>query len=88
MSAADTYVRARIDSATKKRAQDALHSMGLSVSDGIRLLMFRIAEEQKLPFEVKVPDAETQSAISELELGKGKKTKDFNSLLSALNEED
>ena len=56
MSATDTYVRARIDTTTKERAADALAAMGLSISDAIRLLMLRIADEGRLPFEVKVPN--------------------------------
>ena len=55
MSTANTYVRARIDTATKIRAGKALNAMGLSVSDAIRLLMLRIADEHRLPFEIKVP---------------------------------
>lgn len=30
---------------------------GLSVSDAIRLLMLRIADEHRLPFEIKAPNA-------------------------------
>ena len=52
VTTADTYVRARIDTATKDRATDALDAMGLSISDAIRLLMLRIADERRLPFEV------------------------------------
>jgi len=52
--ASDSVVRARIDSRTKEQATIALDAMGLSVSDAIRLLMMRIAQEQRLPFEVKV----------------------------------
>ena len=70
---ADTVVRARIDTATKERAAAALEAMGLSISDAIRLLMLRIADEQRLPFEVKVPNAATRRAMAELEQGKGKK---------------
>ena len=33
VTTADTYVRARIDTATKDRATDALDAMGLSISD-------------------------------------------------------
>jgi DNA-damage-inducible protein J len=47
--------------------------MGLSISDAIRLLMLRIADEQRLPFEVKVPNATTRRAMTELEQGKGKR---------------
>jgi len=54
---AGTIVRARIDADTKQRAAAALEAVGLSISDAIRLLMLRVADEQRLPFEVKVPNA-------------------------------
>lgn len=71
--AADSVVRARIDSATKKKAAAALGAMGLSISDAIRLLLLRVADEKRLPFDVKVPNAATAKAIRQLEEGKGKK---------------
>ena len=70
MPTADTYVRARIDGATKRRASKALSEMGLSVSDAIRLMMFRIADERRLPFEVKAPSKSTQTALEEVQAGK------------------
>ncbi len=70
---ADTVVRARIDSDTKERAAAALEAMGLSISDAIRLLLVRVAEEQRLPFVVRVPNATTAKAIDELERGEGKR---------------
>jgi DNA-damage-inducible protein J len=88
MSTADTYVRARIDTATKKRASEALESMGLSISDAIRLLMLRIADEHRLPFEVKVPNVKTRKAINELEAGKGKRAKSVKNLMADLNADD
>lgn len=88
MSTADTYVRARIDTATKKRASEALESMGLSISDAIRLLMLRIADEHRLPFEVKAPNAKTRKAINELEAGKSKRAKSVKNLMTDLNTND
>jgi len=88
MPVADTYVRARIDSETKARASQALNAMGLSISDAIRLLMLRIAEERHLPFDVKVPNAETQAAIQELAAGKAKKFNSVDALMADLNAED
>lgn len=85
MDPADTYVRARIDTRTKELATQALEAMGLSVSDAIRLLMIRIAEEHRLPFTVKVPNATTRKAIEELETGKGKRTNTINELMADLN---
>jgi len=88
MITADTYVRARIDSATKERAADALAAMGLSISDAIRLLMFRIVDERRLPFEVKTPNATTRKAIGELEAGKGKRFAGVDALMADLNADD
>lgn len=70
--ASDTVVRARIDSGTKRDATEALEAMGLSVSDAIRLLLIRVAEERRLPFEIKVPNAKSIEAMEELDQGKGK----------------
>jgi len=83
-----TYVRARIDEATKKHAAEALAAMGLSISDAIRLLMLRIAEEHRLPFEVRVPNAVTKKAIAELEQGKGKRVKSIAALMDDLSADD
>jgi DNA-damage-inducible protein J len=69
----DTVVRARIDSATKEQASEALAAMGLSVSDAIRLLLVRVAADKEFPFAVKVPNATTRKAMTELDQGKGKR---------------
>ena len=86
--AADTYVRARIDSDTKERAASALEAMGLSLSDAIRLLMLRIADEHRLPFDVKVPNATTKKAIADLEAGKGKKFASVHDMMADLRADD
>lgn len=85
MNPADTYVRARIDTETKERAAAALDAMGLSVSDAIRMLMLRVADEQRLPFEVKVPNKETVAAMKELESGNGKRFSSVDDLMTDLN---
>lgn len=85
MSTADTYVRARIDTATKERATEALGKMGLTVSDAIRLLMLRVADERRLPFEVRVPSETTRKAMDELESGKGKKFAGVDELMADLH---
>lgn len=69
MNTADTCVRAHIDSATRERTGEALAAMGLSISDAIHLLMLRIMDERRLPFEVKAPNTTTRKAIAELESG-------------------
>ena len=85
MGYTDTYVRARIDTRTKQLATEALESMGLSVSDAIRLLMIRIAEEHQLPFSVIVPNTTTRKAIKELEAGKGQSASTIDERIGELN---
>jgi DNA-damage-inducible protein J len=63
-------VRARIDADLKREVSAVLAEMGLSVSDAIRLLFVRVAAERALPFDVRVPNAETQEAMRAVEAGK------------------
>lgn len=79
---ADTVVRARIDSETKARATAALSAMGLSVSDAIRLMLRRVADEKRLPFAVQVPNAATAEAIEELESGGGERLDSVEALFA------
>ncbi|NQW58965.1 MAG: type II toxin-antitoxin system RelB/DinJ family antitoxin [Polynucleobacter sp.] len=85
MAISDAYVSARINMATKNRASDVLEAMGLSISDVIRMLMFRIADEKQLPFTVKAPNAITKKAIAELESGRGKRFKTSKALMADLH---
>lgn len=84
----DTTVRTRIDAATKDAATAALAVMGLSVSDAIRMLLIRVAEEKRLPFEVKTPNRETLEAMAELEAGKGHVNNTVKEFMAALNAEN
>ena len=85
---ANAVVRARIDEDVKRRATQALDKMGLSVSDAIRLLMVRVADEQALPFDLHVPNEETIAAMKELEAGKGRRFGSIEALMADLNEDD
>ena len=69
-------------------AADALNAMGLSISDAIRLLMLRIADERRLPFEVKAPNTITRKAMAELEAGKGKRFGSVKALMADLHADD
>jgi DNA-damage-inducible protein J len=61
--AASAMVHVRVDEDIKTQASDTLARMGLSVSDAVRMMLVRIAAENALPFNVQVPNAETQSAM-------------------------
>lgn len=63
--AATAVVRARIDENVKDEAAAVLAEMGLTVSDLVRMTLTRVAKDRALPFELKVPNAETRAAMEE-----------------------
>ena len=65
MAAHTSMLHVRVDDATKESATAALEAMGLSLSDGVRLFLRRVVADQALPWELKVPNAETRSAMAE-----------------------
>ena len=64
--ATNEIVRARVDAAIKQEADAVLASMGLSVSDAVRMLLTRVARDKALPFE---PSRETVEAMREAQQG-------------------
>jgi DNA-damage-inducible protein J len=86
--ASDTVVCARVDVQVKEKAAKVLGDLGLSVSDAIRLMLFRIAAQKALPFEIEMPNAETRAAMAELEQGAGKSFDSGADLIADLNAED
>jgi DNA-damage-inducible protein J len=81
---ADSIVRSRIDTATKERAAATLEAMGLTISGAIRLLLLQVADEKRLPFEVKVPNAKGRAAMQQLAAGKGKRSASASALFKDL----
>jgi len=47
----NALVQARVDAALKARAVAVLDNLGLTVSDAVRILLTRIANEGALPFD-------------------------------------
>ena len=62
---ATAFVRARIDERVKDEAEAVLNYFGLTVSDAIRITLTRVARDKALPFELKMPNAETRAAMAE-----------------------
>jgi DNA-damage-inducible protein J len=83
-----TVVRARIDEKTKDDATAVLAAIGLTVSDAFRLMMVRIAAEQKLPFDPLVPNAETIAAMKAARRGDLVSHDSVEDLMADLNAED
>lgn len=58
-------VHVRVDEKEKEEAAAVLDAMGLSLSSVVRILLKRVASEKTVPFDLRVPNAETRAAMSE-----------------------
>jgi DNA-damage-inducible protein J len=67
---ANDLVQARVDGAIKKEAAAVLATIGLTVSDAVRLMLIRVVQEKALPFAPLIPNAETIAAMEEVRAGK------------------
>ena len=84
------FVRARIDESLKQEASAVLADFGLTVSDVVRMTLTRIAKDQAIPLELKVPNAETRAAMRDSRRLMKKHNQRFSNakaLFNALDEE-
>ena len=63
--AASAMLHVRVDEKIKAEAAETLEAMGLSVSDAVRVFLTRVVAEKRIPFDTKVPSAETRAAKDE-----------------------
>jgi DNA-damage-inducible protein J len=78
----------RQDEAVKEEAAAVLASMGLTVSDAVRLMLTKIAKEHALPFEPLAPNELTVHAMKEARRGKLQPFEDVDALMADLNADD
>lgn len=84
----NVVVRARVDPKIKEKASEYLASIGLSISDLIRMTITRTANRQSLPFE-EIPNEETIRTIEDSKRGKGvHKAKDLDDLFAQLKADE
>ena len=62
-------IRARVEPELKSSRSH--REVGLSSSEAMRLFLHQIVSQRGLPFEVKIPNAETIEAIESIQAGKG-----------------
>jgi DNA-damage-inducible protein J len=83
--ASNSLVQTRINSEIKTEAAAVLETIGLTVSDAVRLMLTRVALEKALPFELLIPNATTVAAMKEARTGKLEKVAlaDLQAVLNA-----
>ena len=60
-------VNFRVDDAIKAKAENACTAMGLTLSSAINIFLTKVANEQRIPFEVSVAPFYTKEHIAMLE---------------------
>lgn len=80
----NTLVETHIDSNVKDEATTVLATMGLTISDAIRLMLIKVAQDHKLPFDEFIPNAETVNAMEEARAGQLQTTETIEQLMVAM----
>lgn len=65
MAGTTTMVHVRVDENVKAQATETLASMGLTISDAVRVFLIRVVADKELPFAIKAPNATSRAAIAE-----------------------
>ncbi len=60
-----TMVHVRVNEQIKAQATETLASMGLTISDAVRVFLMRVVADKQMPFDIKAPNAETRAAMVE-----------------------
>jgi DNA-damage-inducible protein J len=66
-------INVRVDEVIKAKAEKILSKIGISTSDTITMLLHQIVLQKGIPFDVKIPNAETQRAMRDLDAGLGER---------------
>ena len=64
-------IRARVEPELKHQAEALLRELGMSATEAITLFYRQVTMHRGLPFEVKIPNADTAAALQQAESGAG-----------------
>jgi len=81
-------VQARVPGEIQDVANQVIQASGLTVSDVVRVLMTRIAQDKAIPSALFQPNAETLEAFAEVERGGMKRFATVDTLFDDLHADD
>jgi len=85
---ASRMVQARVPSDVQDVAVQVIHASGLTVSDVVRVLMTRIAQNKAIPPVLFQPNKETVAAFTEIEQGNLQRFASVDDLFDDLHADD
>ena len=80
-------LKLRLEQSLKEEANLLAKSMGITLSDVVRMFLVKFVNEQKIPFEVSIPNRQTIKAIKDVEKGHTVKVKSLSSLIEEIDKE-
>ncbi len=86
---ANEVIQARVSPQVKQQAEALFASMGLNISDAVRMFLQQSINEGGLPFQPrgKIPNAETIAAMEEAERGEGELFTNLEELFASWRKE-
>ena len=78
-------INARIEPALKQQVEDILEELGLTTTEAVTLFFKRVKNYRGLPFEVRLPNAQTQRAIGQARKGAVRRFRSVKELAADLN---
>ena len=86
--AVSRMIQARVPVEIQAAANAVIRASGLTVSDVVRVLMTRIAQDKMIPPALFQPNAETLAAFAEVERGGLQQFDSVDALFAGLHAED
>ena len=82
-----SFLKVRLDEDLKIEAGDLSKSMGLTISEAVRMFLVTFVKEQKIPFDIEKPNKETIKALKDAEEGKTTRYASFADLVKEVENE-
>lgn len=82
-----SVLKLRLEQSLKDEANLLAKSMGFTISDAVRMFLIKFVDEQKIPFEISIPNKETIRAIMDAENGNTIKVESFSGLIEEIDKE-
>lgn len=83
-----TTIQARIQPELKEMGDAILKKIGITASQAINALYAQIVMRKGLPFELKIPNEDTEAAMHELEQSGGESFSTFKVMIDDLDNDD
>lgn len=81
-------ITARIEPNIKVGAERIFRKMGISPAEAMRIFYNQVYLGKRMPFDIKVPNTETQKAMRDVEEGRTTPLKSIAALIEELKAED